>query len=191
MSAIQLVWDYVKRNDLQDLSDPDTINLDKYLQSVFGCETCKCNELPSAIYRLLSPPDPIVLRIPCRINDPNQERAFHIQVEAVGESAAVGNNESSMSTQLQSEITALESSIGDTLDAIEQSRRERDFLLTFADSPERFIHRWLVDESKAERRDENAETSRRRNFPSDSAARYIYHKTIEKRGELERQLESS
>lgn len=58
---INALWQYIKTHKLQDASEREFINCDKFLQQIFEAPRIRFSEIPQRLHPLLMPPDPIVI----------------------------------------------------------------------------------------------------------------------------------
>lgn len=53
-----------------------------------------------------------------------------------------------LSTASQQEIQGLDTKIHETVDTINQLKTNREFFLSFAKDPQKFIHKWIVSQTR-------------------------------------------
>ncbi|KPP70675.1 SWI/SNF-related matrix-associated actin-dependent regulator of chromatin subfamily D member 2-like [Scleropages formosus] len=179
------------------------------LLQIFGCTRMRFSEIPMKLASLLQHPDPIVInhvirrgyarRVICFSVDPNDQKktaCYDIDVE-VDDPLKGQMNSFLSSTTNQQEIAALEMKIHETIESINQLKTQRDFMLSFSNSPQEFIQDWL----KSQCRDlklmtdtvGNPEVERCSEFYQapwvpEAVGRYIFSKVQQRRQELEQVL---
>ncbi|XP_017483854.1 PREDICTED: brahma-associated protein of 60 kDa isoform X2 [Rhagoletis zephyria] len=194
---ISALWQYIKTHKLQDAHEREYINCDKYLEQIFGCQRMKFAEIPQRLNPLLHPPDPIVINHFIESGAENKQTAcYDIDVE-VDDTLKNQMNNFLMSTASQQEIQGLDTKIHETVDTINQMKTNREFFLSFAKDPQKFIHRWIVSQTRDLKAMTdvvgNPEEERRAEFyyqpwTHEAVSRYFFTKVNQKRAELEQAL---
>lgn len=196
-AIIIAIWQYIKNKSLQDQSDREYINNDKYLKQIFECKRMKFSEIPAKLNCLLSPPDPIVINHSIiRGIGETQRSIYEIDVE-VEENAKDSVGAFMMSTANVQELQQLEEKICDTLEAIKLTRTAFDLFTSFAKDPHQFTNRWLASHSNDLTKSANAidqpagdsDEERRAEYYyqpwlQEAVCRYFYRKVQESRGDL-------
>uniref|UniRef100_A0A8C9TTH2 SWI/SNF related BAF chromatin remodeling complex subunit D2 n=1 Tax=Scleropages formosus TaxID=113540 RepID=A0A8C9TTH2_SCLFO len=197
-SIMQALWLYIKNNKLQDSHEKEYINCNRYFRQIFGCTRMRFSEIPMKLASLLQHPDPIVINhvISVDPNDQKKTACYDIDVE-VDDPLKGQMNSFLSSTTNQQEIAALEMKIHETIESINQLKTQRDFMLSFSNSPQEFIQDWL----KSQCRDlklmtdtvGNPEVERCSEFYQapwvpEAVGRYIFSKVQQRRQELEQVL---
>jgi SWI/SNF-related matrix-associated actin-dependent regulator of chromatin subfamily D len=195
---VAALWQYIKRNKLQDPDEREYVNNDKYLKEVFGIERMKFCEIPQRLQAHLQQPDPIVINYaidPAKMNV-KKPTCYDIQIEL---DDGVRDLMSSFlnSTNSQQELTALEGKIHETVEGINQLKVHRDFFLSFAVNPLKFMKDWLESQTTDLKvmtdTVGNTEEERRSKFydqvwTHEAVHRYFYRQVQSKRAELEQAL---
>ncbi|XP_055373991.1 brahma-associated protein of 60 kDa [Condylostylus longicornis] len=195
---ISALWQYIKTHKLQDAHEREYINCDKYLEQIFGCAKMKFAEIPQRLNPLLHPPDPIVINhfIESGTENNKQTACYDIDVE-VDDTLKNQMNNFLMSTASQQEIQGLDGKIHETVETINQLKTNREFFLSFAKDPQKFIHRWIVSQTRDLKTMTdvvgNPEEERRAEFyyqpwTQEAVSRYFFTKVNQKRAELEQAL---
>uniref|UniRef100_A0A182KDC1 DM2 domain-containing protein n=1 Tax=Anopheles christyi TaxID=43041 RepID=A0A182KDC1_9DIPT len=200
---ISALWQYIKTHRLQDAHEREYIVCDKYLEQIFGCQRMKFAEIPQRLNPLLHPPDPIVINHVITVEggdgqpgDGKQTACYDIDVE-VDDALKHQMNSFLMSTASQQEIQALDGKIHDTVETIQQLKTNREFFLSFAKEPHKFIERWIVSQQRDLKMMTdvvgNPEEERRAEFyyqpwTQEAVSRYFFAKVNQKRAELEQTL---
>jgi len=195
---ISALWQYIKTHRLQDPSEREYINCDKYLQQIFDTPRLKFSEIPQRLLSLLLPPDPIVINHVITVDgaDSKKTACYDIDVE-VDDTLKQQMNNFLLSTQSQQEIATLDGKIHETVETINQLKTSRDFLLGFARNPQEFINNWLVSQTRDLKTMTdvvgNPEEERHADFYhepwlQEAICRYFYSKVQQRRAELEQAL---
>lgn len=194
------LWQYIKRNKLQDPDEREYVNNDKYLKDIFNCGRMKFCEIPQRLQAHLLPPDPIVIDYkidPLGVNgDDKRAMCYDINIE-LDDSLRDMMQSFLLSTSSQQEISNLESKIHETVEGINQLKIHRDFFLSFAINPLKFMNDWLTSQSMDLKmmtdtagNPEEERTSEFYNQPwaEEAVHRYFYRQVQLKRAELEQAL---
>eukprot|EP00898_Chlorokybus_atmophyticus_P004592 jgi/Chlat1/5133/Chrsp33S05028 len=181
------IWEYIKKNSLQDATDPTLVNCDAHLQHLFGTKQTKFVDIAKALERHLSSPDPIIIEYPIRLTGPSPvaDICYDITVDApLGLEkemnaflAGLGHNKE---IELHDERVAL------ALKKIQEHKRRRAFFLGFSHSPVDFINGLVVSQTrdlqvaKGETA-RNAERERKSSYYSqpwveDAVVRYLHRR---------------
>uniref|UniRef100_A0A8C7XG43 SWI/SNF related BAF chromatin remodeling complex subunit D2 n=1 Tax=Oryzias sinensis TaxID=183150 RepID=A0A8C7XG43_9TELE len=197
-SIMQALWLYIKNNKLQDCHEKEFINCNRYFRQIFNCPRMRFSEIPMKLAGLLQHPDPIVINHIISVDPTDQKKTacYDIDVE-VDDPLKTQMNSFLSSANSQQEIATLEMKIHETIEYINQLKTERDFMLSFSNSPQEFIQDWL----KSQCRDlklmtdvtGNPEEERRAEFYEapwmpEAVGRYVYSKVQQRRQELEQVL---
>jgi len=194
----QALWQYVKHNKLQDQSEREYVNCDRYLEQIFQCSRMKFAEIPHRLNSLLHPPDPIVINHNISVEGAEQKKTacYDIEVE-VDDTLKTQMNNFLLSTASQLEIQTLDNKVHETVELINQYKINREFFLSFARDPQQFINKWLVSQNRDLKTITdvvgNPEEERRSEFyqqgwAHEAVNRYFYTKVQQKRAELEQVL---
>uniref|UniRef100_A0A671PGF6 SWI/SNF-related matrix-associated actin-dependent regulator of chromatin subfamily D member 2-like n=1 Tax=Sinocyclocheilus anshuiensis TaxID=1608454 RepID=A0A671PGF6_9TELE len=197
-SIMQALWLYIKNNKLQDCHEKEYINCNRYFRQIFGCPRMRFSDIPMKLASLLQHPDPIVINhiISVDPNDQKKTACFDIDVE-VDDPLKAQMTSFLSSTTSQQEITALEMTIHETIESINQLKTQRDFMLSFSNYPQDFIQDWLKSQSRDLKLMTdtvgNPEEERRTDFyhspwVKEAVGRYIFSKVQQRRQELEQVL---
>eukprot|EP00794_Sanderia_malayensis_P003606 gene3606-4115_t len=195
---VNALWQYVKNNGLQDSSEREYINNDKYLRQIFDCDRMKFCEIPQRLQKHLQPPDPIIIQHNIKIlgQDGKKSTCYNIDVE-IDDSLREMMQSFLLSTASQQEISVLDSKIHETVEGINQLKVQRDFYLTFANDPQKFINDWLFSQNKDLKNMTdtagNSEEERKSEFynqpwTQEAVHRFFYRQVQQKRAELEQAL---
>ncbi|XP_049320232.1 SWI/SNF-related matrix-associated actin-dependent regulator of chromatin subfamily D member 2 [Astyanax mexicanus] len=198
-SIMQALWLYIKNNKLQDSHEKEYINCNRYFRQIFACHRMRFSEIPMKLAGLLQHPDPIVINHVISSVDPNDQKktaCFDIDVE-VDDPLKSQMTSFLSSTTNQQEIAALEMKIHETIESINQLKTQRDFMLSFSNSPQDFIQDWLKSQSRDLKlmtdTAGNPEEERRSEFyqapwVQEAVGRYVFSKVHQRRQELEQVL---
>ncbi|KAK4336706.1 hypothetical protein RND71_043452 [Anisodus tanguticus] len=197
---INALWQYIKTHKLQDAHEREFINCDKYLEQIFNCNRMRFGEIPSRLTPLLNPADPIVINHLIGVEsggEINKKTAcYDIEVE-IDDQLKQQMNNFFLSTGNQQEIQNLDNKIHETVDTINELKTNREFLLSFANDPQKFIQKWLISQMRDLKviTDQvgNPEEERKSDFfyqawTQEAVCRYFYGKVQQKRAELEQAL---
>ncbi|KAJ2953057.1 hypothetical protein O0L34_g7450 [Tuta absoluta] len=197
---VNALWQYVKTHRLQDPHEREWIVCDKYLEQIFGCARMKLAEVPARLGQLLHAPDPIVINHVIAVEPPHdtkQTACYDIDVE-VDDTLKTQMNNFLVSTGNQQEIQGLDTKIHETVDTITQLKTNREFLLSFSQEPQRFIHKWLVSQARDLKTmgalgSGNPEEERRaalyaQPWAGEAVARYLHHRLAARRRDLDAAL---
>ncbi|XP_048373345.1 SWI/SNF-related matrix-associated actin-dependent regulator of chromatin subfamily D member 2 [Sphaerodactylus townsendi] len=197
-SIMQALWLYIKHNKLQDSHEKEYINCNRYFRQIFNCIRMRFSEIPMKLAGLLQHPDPIVINhvISVDPNDQKKTACYDIDVEVDDPLKAQMSNFLASTTN-QQEIASLDSKIHETIESINQLKTQRDFMLSFSNSPQDFIQEWI----RSQQRDlkiitevvGNPEEERRAEFyqqpwMQEAVGRHIFAKVQQRRQELEQVL---
>jgi len=199
-TIIHSLWQYIKKNKLQDHNDRIWINLDPYLRQIFMTDRIRFADIPGRLHPLLTPPDPIAIhhRISCDPNEStrNKTTCYDIEVE-IDDPLKSLQNKFLLDTANQGEIQQQDKKILQNIDMIKDLRVARDFYLGFANNPQAFITDWIASQSKdlkgmqdmsgnpdVERRSETF----KEDWVNEAVMRYFYNKLQQRRAELEQAI---
>ncbi|KAH7711938.1 Protein SWSN-2.2 [Aphelenchoides avenae] len=194
---VEALWQYIKTHKLQDAADRDVINCDVFLEQVFGCPKMRFMEIPQRLQQLLSQPDPLVLNHVIKYDGSEKNTAcYDVDVEMDDPMKQQMNAFVHNQTNLP-DIQLLDQKVYDIVEQINEWKLRRDFYTKFAESPQDFVKKWLVSQSK----DLKTLTETTENYESERSAdhffktetqegvfRYLYGKVQLKRMELEASL---
>lgn len=197
---INALWQYIKTNKLQDAHEREFINCDKYLEQIFNCNRMRFGEIPSKLTPFLSPADPIKIDHVIYVEPGNEmskkTTCWDIEVE-IDDQLKQQMSNFVLSTGNQQEIQNLDNKIHETVDTINELKTNREFLLSFANDPQKFIQKWLISQMRDLKviTDQvgNPEEERKSDFfyqawTQEAVCRYFYGKVQQKRAELEQSL---
>ncbi|XP_077316293.1 SWI/SNF-related matrix-associated actin-dependent regulator of chromatin subfamily D member 2 [Lithobates pipiens] len=197
-NIMQALWLYIKNNKLQDSHEKEYINCNRYFRQIFNCIRMKFSDIPMKLASLLQHPDPIIINhnISVDPNDQKKTACYDIDVEVDDPLKAQMSN-FLQSTTNQQEIANLDVKIHETIESINQLKTQRDFMLSFSNTPQEFIQDWL----KSQSRDlkimtdvmGNPEEERHSEFyeepwTQEAVGRYVFFKVQQRRQELEQVL---
>lgn len=196
--VINALWQYIKTHQLQDTTERQFINCDKYLEQILECSRMKFSEIPSRLSPLLMPPDPIVINHVIAVEGPDAKKTacYDIDVE-VDDTLKQQMNSFLLSTQSQQEIQALDNKIFETVETTNLLKTNRDFFLGFANHPQNFINTWLLSQTRDLKvitdTAGNPEEERQADlyheaWVPEAVSRYFYSKVQQRRVELEQVL---
>ncbi|XP_077169696.1 SWI/SNF-related matrix-associated actin-dependent regulator of chromatin subfamily D member 2 isoform X2 [Paroedura picta] len=169
-SIMQALWLYIKHNKLQDSHEKEYINCNRYFRQIFGCLRMRFSEIPIKLAGLLQHPDPIVINhiISVDPNDQKKTACYDIEVEVDDPLKAQMSNFLASTTN-QQEIASLDVKeisqakmelpmrpgvefcslvIHETIESINQLKTQRDFMLSFSNSPQDFIQEWIRSQQR-------------------------------------------
>uniref|UniRef100_H0X215 DM2 domain-containing protein n=2 Tax=Otolemur garnettii TaxID=30611 RepID=H0X215_OTOGA len=194
---IQALWQYIKTHNLQDPHEREFIICDKYLQQIFESQRMMFSEIPQRLYALLMPPEPIIINyvISVDTNDQKKTVCYDLDVE-VDDTLKTQMNSFLLSAASQEEIATLDNKIHETVEAINQLKTQREFMLSFASNPEGFINDWLQSQCRDLKTMTDVgipEEERRAEFyfqpwVQEAVCRYFYSKAQQSQQELEQAL---
>ncbi|KAG9027673.1 SWI/SNF complex component snf12 [Tulasnella sp. JGI-2019a] len=146
------LWNYIKANGLQDKVHPTTIKFDQKLASIFNLVEINFSALPELVNRYLSPPDPILLQHVIQVEQnasPNMQ-AFDVDVDMDDTTLKQKMNQALLSygAEAQATLTALDEEVAQAAQSVRNSKLKRDFLLSFAENPQKFIQSWIASQSR-------------------------------------------
>ncbi|PIO38182.1 hypothetical protein AB205_0133170, partial [Aquarana catesbeiana] len=197
-NIMQALWLYIKNNKLQDSHEKEYINCNRYFRQIFNCIRMRFSDIPMKLASLLQHPDPIIINhnISVDPNDQKKTACYDIDVEVDDPLKAQMSN-FLQSTTNQQEIANLDVKIHETIESINQLKTQRDFMLSFSNTPQEFIQDWL----KSQSRDlkimtdvmGNPEEERHSEFyeepwTQEAVGRYVFFKVQQRRQELEQVL---
>lgn len=195
---ISALWQYIKQNKLQDPEEREYISNDKYLKEIFTTGRMKFCEIPQRLQAHLLPPDPIVINYSVNQSKTDEKRSmcYDIDIE-LDDNLRELMQSFLLSTSSQQEIISLESKIHETVEGINQLKVHRDFFLSFATNPQKFMNDWLTSQSMDLKTmtdvSGNPEEERNSEFynqpwAEEAVHRYFYRQVQMKRVELEQAL---
>ncbi|KAF8358874.1 ham-3 [Pristionchus pacificus] len=195
---VEALWQYIKTHSLQDATDRDVINCDRYLQEIFMTPKMRFMEIPQRLHPLLQQPDHLTLHHTIEQSEGNEKNTacYDIEVEVDDPIKAHMTSFMTSQTHLQ-DIGALDQKIYDIVDQINEWKTRRDFYVRFADAPHEFIQEWLISQAQdlkgMSEYGGEGEIERKAEYyfqPSvqEGVFRYIYQRVQQKRAELEQSL---
>lgn len=195
---INALWQYIKTHKLQDAHEREFINCDAYLKQIFECDRMRFGEIPARLTPLLSTPDPIVINHLITVESGSEQKktCYDIEVE-VDDQLKQQMSNFVLSAANQQDIQSLDNKIHETVDMINELKTNREFLLSFANDPQKFIQKWLISQMRDLKviTDQvgNPEEERKSDFfyqawTQEAVCRYFYGKVQQKRAELEQAL---
>jgi len=195
---ISALWQYVKKNKLQNPDEREYISNDKYFKEIFGCARMKFCEIPQRLQAHLLPPDPIVIKYNVDQSKPHERTplCFDIDIE-MDDSLQDLMKSFLLSASSQQEISTLESKIHETVEGINQLKVHRDFFLSFATNPQKFMNDWLTSQSMdlktmtdvaGNPEEERSSEFYNQSWTEEAVHRYFYRQVQLKRAELEQAL---
>ncbi|KAF8494374.1 SWI/SNF complex subunit [Russula emetica] len=150
--VIQVLWGYIKANNLQDKVDRKRIHADAMLRPIFGAEMIPFNLLPELANRYLAPPNPVVIYYTVNPTTPPPERPAAWDIELKLEDIALKSKMQSVtlnaSRDTLRELTKLDDEIATLAQSLQSSVLKRQFLQSFAEDPSGFIQTWLASQSR-------------------------------------------
>eukprot|EP00043_Microstomoeca_roanoka_P015069 m.150242 g.150242 ORF g.150242 m.150242 type:complete len:394 (+) comp16168_c1_seq2:334-1515(+) len=148
----QAIWTYIRANKLQDERERHVIQCDAALRKAFGKETFKVSELAALIRTNLLPMEPIRLEhvIKPESNPMNiGEEAFDVDIDLDLSTGAT--NTSLLTKDAQEQLQKLDAQIDQYLASISEAKEKREFMLSFAEDPQRFILTWVMSQLQDEK----------------------------------------
>eukprot|EP00055_Hartaetosiga_balthica_P007406 m.25390 g.25390 ORF g.25390 m.25390 type:complete len:410 (-) comp5762_c0_seq1:785-2014(-) len=136
------VWEYIRANNLRDSESPDVINCDAALQEVFGVETLKVSELAKHVGYCLLPPSRIELEHVIQLED--NLHNFGQDIYDVDLFLETNFTPNPLISSASHDLESLDKTINEHLEALERAKERREFLLSFADNPQKFILTWVA-----------------------------------------------
>jgi len=150
-NVIMALWQYIKYHKLQDSDDKRIINNDEELKQIFKVNQMTFPQMPELINYHLLPPDPIVIEYKIRMNEkqPDEaEYAYDIEVEV---DDVVRNRISSVVSVLQEntkEYMEMDEKVSKIIQAINNCKLKRDFMMSFVNDPVTFINQWVASQAR-------------------------------------------
>jgi len=195
---INAIWQYIKRNKLQDPEEREYVVNDKYLKEIFNIGRMKFCEIPQRLAIHLLTPDPIIINYNIQPTKPDDKNpaCFDIDLELDDSLRELMQN-FLLSTASQQEIGALDSKINETVEGINQLKVHRDFFLSFSTNPQKFMNDWLTSQStdlktmtdvSGNPEEERNSDFYNQNWTEEAIHRYFYRQVQLKRAELEQAL---
>nr|XP_014346365.1 PREDICTED: SWI/SNF-related matrix-associated actin-dependent regulator of chromatin subfamily D member 2 isoform X1 [Latimeria chalumnae] len=148
-NIMQALWLYIKNNKLQDSHEKEYINCNRYFRQIFNSIRMRFSEIPMKLAGLLQHPDPIIINhiISVDPNDQKKTACYDIDVE-VDDPLKGQMSNFLASTTNQQEIASLDIKIHETIESINQLKTQRDFMLSFSNNPQDFIHDWIKSQCR-------------------------------------------
>ncbi|RUS83300.1 hypothetical protein EGW08_008922 [Elysia chlorotica] len=195
---VNALWQYIKTHKLQDSSEREYINCDKYFEQIFECKRLKFSDIPAKLQPLLMPPDPIIIHHVVTVEGPDAKKTacYDIDVD-IDDTLKQQMNSFVMSTQNHTEISNLDSKIHETVENINMLKTQREFFLGFAKDPQEFISNFLISQTRDLKTMTdvvgNPEEERRADYffeswTNEGVNRYIYSLVQQRRQQLEQAL---
>ncbi|EGD80535.1 hypothetical protein PTSG_01126 [Salpingoeca rosetta] len=146
------LWTYIREHNLQDERDRHVIRCDQPLQSAFGVGTFKVSEMASLVRTCLLPMDPLRFAHTIQLEqNPNNHGEDVYDVEADVDTSASSSSTTLLSPEAQAQLEELDTTINTYLAAISEAKDKREFMLSFADDPQRFILSWVMSQLQDEK----------------------------------------
>eukprot|EP01135_Chromosphaera_perkinsii_P007109 Nk52_evm8s696 gene=Nk52_evmTU8s696 len=199
-AVIVAVWQYIKKNKLQDAEDPKIIRCDRGLRNIVGTDKVNFSQIPYVIEEYLTPPDPVEIQYIVKVNDKQRKNAkdvcYDIEVE-LEDSYRSQISTFLISSDMQNDISACNEKIHRLLQEVSEVKTKREFFKFYSDNPKAFIDKFLMSQSRDLKtsRDHvgNPEQQRRASFfqqpyVQEGVYRYISDKVQERRLQLEQNL---
>jgi SWI/SNF-related matrix-associated actin-dependent regulator of chromatin subfamily D len=148
--VLMALWQYVKLHRLQDPEDRKAIRCNPELARVLGAERVPFASLPLLVAEHLSPPEPVELRFTLtRPDGPHP----HPHPDAVAEQAYdllldLEEPPQPLGAALRREIDALDDALSAHLTRLHELKLRRDFFLSFAFQPSRFLATLLHQQTR-------------------------------------------
>jgi len=197
-AIVNALWQYIKKHKLQDPDEREYVNNDNYLKDIFNIERMKFCEIPQRLQAHMHAPDPIVINYtidPTKMND-KKAMCYDIAIE-LDDNVRDMMQSFLLSTNSQQEISALEAKIHETVEGINQLKVHRDFFLSFAVNPLKFMKDWLASQSMdlkimtdtiGNPEEERTSQFYNQSWAEEAVHRYFYRQVQTKRAELEQAL---
>ncbi|XP_055349359.1 SWI/SNF-related matrix-associated actin-dependent regulator of chromatin subfamily D member 1-like, partial [Paramacrobiotus metropolitanus] len=198
ISIFSHFWEYIKRNKLQDPSHPDYLNLDAPLQVLFSTKQIRMQEVAQRLQALLFSPDPIIIHHMITVDNSEGRRTACYDVDVdVDDPAKPHMTNFFQGVSQTQEIQQLDNKICETVEHINQLRISREFYMSFASDPQKFIARWIQSQASDLKSMTDVigvpEQERRADhyigdWSREAIHRYFYNKLLQRRQELEQAL---
>lgn len=145
-SVILGLWEYIKSKNLQNEQNPENINCDAYLRRIFRKDTISLLEIPALVDPLLLPAEPVRIEFDIDPFNPRPRAVYDIDVET-DDMTKTQMNTFLLTQQTQKSLQVLEEKIQLLTKQIKKSREKREFMLLFAEDPQKFIQKWASSQS--------------------------------------------
>ncbi|KAI5789735.1 hypothetical protein DFH27DRAFT_571863 [Peziza echinospora] len=168
------LWEYVRKNRLQDPDERRTINCDAPLRAIFNTDRLYFPQIPDLTVPHLQPLEPIVLQYRIRVDSAATTSPFVYDIAVPIDdpirakmSAILQSPQYSLQTR---EILGIDDQIATIVQAINHSKAKRDFWMNMALDPKGFVDRWVASQKRdlevilGENGGVEAEESRRKGF---------------------------
>ncbi|KAJ6639705.1 Brahma-associated protein of 60 kDa, partial [Pseudolycoriella hygida] len=148
-AVISGLWQYIKIHQLQDATENDYFNCDKYLKEAFGCSRMKLAEISERINPLLypTPQIPIVLKHLISTEDGAEcKKTYHV-IDVEVEDTILKQRKNNFLLRFnedEKQIEGLDCKIHEVIDEIKEVQLDREFYLNVAEDPRTFVHRWII-----------------------------------------------
>jgi SWI/SNF-related matrix-associated actin-dependent regulator of chromatin subfamily D len=145
--VIRLLWNYVKEQKLQRSDDPEVIQVDPRLKTVFTeLTTIKLSDLPTLLDTHLVPPEPV--KIEYTFSPRTAVREIHdVEVEMTVDDN-VEEGKYNISHNEMGKLVELDDKIQDLCQQIEETRNKRKFMDSFAADPKEFLVSWITSQAR-------------------------------------------
>eukprot|EP00126_Sphaerothecum_destruens_P009499 Sdes_comp20519_c0_seq1m15102 len=198
-SVLAALWQYIKKNRLQDAENPKVIRCDENLKKIFSCSLIQFSLVANLLAQHLSPPDPVIINYVIKVA-PSQlpHYCYDIQIE-VDDSLKSVLGSFLLSKEAQLELNNYNEKVDCLLQEISHARTRREFFLSYAKDPVQFIEKYISSQSRDMKiaRDflGNPETQRfssyfRKPWVHEAVYRYLSTKVQERRLQLEQSLQN-
>ncbi|ORX56122.1 SWI/SNF and RSC complex subunit Ssr3 [Piromyces finnis] len=150
-NIIMALWQYIKYHKLQDSDDKRIINNDEELKKIFKVNQITFPQMPELINYHLLPPDPIVIDYKIKVGErqiDEAEYAYDVEVEV---DDSIRNRISSVVSVLQEntkEYMDMDEKISKIIQAINNCKLKRDFMMSFVNDPVTFINQWVASQAR-------------------------------------------
>lgn len=119
---------------------------------IFGASEIQFGSIPELLNQFFNPPDPVILFHTIGVEQPtvSNMQAFDIDIDIddISYKQKMGSTLLMYSADAQSAITALDDEITAAAQAVRNSKLKLDFLESFAQDPQKFIHKWIASQSR-------------------------------------------
>ncbi|KAF8430661.1 hypothetical protein BGX38DRAFT_1277863 [Terfezia claveryi] len=146
------LWEYVRKNKLQDPDERRTVNCDAALRAIFKQERLYFPQIPDLTVPHLQPLEPITLQYRIRVDKASHTAQYAYDVAVPiddpirAEMAAI--LASPHYAQQTREILAIDDQIAVIVQAINHSKAKRDFWMNLALDPKGFVDRWVASQKR-------------------------------------------
>ncbi|KAF8475695.1 hypothetical protein BDZ91DRAFT_673610 [Kalaharituber pfeilii] len=146
------LWEYVRKNKLQDPDERRTINCDAALKAIFNQDRLYFPQIPDLTVAHLLPLEPIVLHYKIRVDKASHSAPYAYDIAVPIDdpirakmSAILPSHQYLTQTR---EILAIDDQIATIVQAINHSKAKRDFWMNMALDPKGFVDRWVASQKR-------------------------------------------